>query len=325
MSMDKVFQKVTDQVVAALESGIDGKFELPWVRMSSVAINAKTGRRLVGISQLLCSMSMVEHGFETNKWLTIKQANSLGGKIVKGSKSTMVFWLRPFLEIEVDGKKKLISPEGDQLQQAMENQEPVIWSYRFAPYFNVEQIEDLPDEMYEPVNQTLAHGLGNGFEPILEAEAFIQLLQSSADPLKLVHKGNSAFYAPSLDQVVVPQRGKFKSELGYYSTVFHEVGHWTGHASRNAREGIVDFDRFGSRRYAYEELVAELSASFKMAEMGLEREVRQDHIHYIADWIKILKNDPKAIFKAAQDASRAVRFMNKLVDEHQLCLLDAVA
>lgn len=322
---DKVFQNVTDQIVAALEAGVDGSFELPWVHMKSVAINAKTGRRLVGISQLLCSMSMVEHGFEANKWLTIKQANELGGKIDKGSKSTLVFWLRPFLEVEIDGKKKLISPEGNQLHEAIEAGEPVIWSYRFAPYFNVEQVTGLPDELYEPVNQTLDHGLGNGFEPILEAEAFIQLLQSSADPLKLVHKGNSAFYAPSLDQVVMPQHGKFKSELGYYSTLFHEIGHWTGHQSRNAREGIVNFDRFGSSKYAFEELVAELSASFKMAEMGLEREVRQDHVQYIADWIKILKDDPKAIFKAAQDASRAVRYMNKLIDEYQPSLLSAVA
>lgn len=325
MSMDKVFQKVTDQIIAALEAGVEGQFELPWVRMKSVAINAKTGRRHVGISQLLCSMSMVENGFETNKWLTMKQANELGGKIDKGSKSTLVFWLRPFLEVEVNGKKKLISPEGNQLHEAMEAGDPIIWSYRFAPYFNVEQISDLPDEMYEPVNQTLAHGLGDGFEPVLEAEEYVRMLQSSADPLKLMHKGVSAHYAPGLDQVVMPQREKFKSELGYYSTIFHEIGHWTGHQSRNAREGIVNFDRFGSSKYAFEELVAELSASFKMAEMGLEREVRQDHIQYIADWIKILKNDPKAIFKAAQDASRAVRYMNKLVDEHQPALFESVA
>ncbi|MBD3612051.1 MAG: DUF1738 domain-containing protein [Hydrogenovibrio crunogenus] len=319
--LNPLFEKVTNQIVEALEKGEhDDKWACPWDRMTSVAINAKTGRRLSGISQILCSMSMLEHGFEANKWMTFKQAVSLGGSIIKGSKSTTVVWLRPFIVEEVDGKEKLRSPEGDELHQAIEEGK-VIWSYRNAPYFNVEQIEGLDDEYYEPIKQASAHGLGDGFTPVKEAEAFIELLETSEDPLKLTHEGIAAYYVPRIDKVVMPEKGKFHNEIAYYGTLLHEIGHWSGHQSRLAREGVVDFDKFGSSKYAFEELIAELTATFKAAEMGLERKVRKDHINYVATWIKVLKKDPKAIFNAAGEAMKAVKLLNKLSD-HQLALLE---
>lgn len=317
-----LFVKVTNQIVEALEKGQhDDKWTCPWDRMTSVAINAKTGRRLSGISQILCSMSMLEHGFEANKWLTFKQAIALGGSVIKGSKSTTVVWLRPFIIEKVDGKEKLRSPEGDELHKAIEEGK-VIWSYRHAPYFNVEQIDGLDDEYYESVQQVSVHGLGDGFTPIKEAEAFIELLENSRDPLVLNHKGSSAYYSPLSDEVTMPVQGKFHDEVSYYGTLLHEVGHWSGHESRLSRVGITDKDaNFGSSKYAFEELVAELTATFKAAEMGLERTVREDHINYIADWIKVLKKDPKAIFNAAGDAMKAVKFLNGLSD-YQLALFD---
>lgn len=317
--LNPLFEKVTNQIVEALEKGEhDDKWACPWDRMTSVAINAKTGRKLTGISQILCSMSMIEHGFEANKWMTLKQADSLGGKVIKGSKSTTVVWLRPFVVEVVDGKEKLRSPEGAELHQLIEEGK-VIWSYRSAPYFNVEQIDGLDDEFYEPVPQASVHGLGDGFTPVKEAEAFIELLKTSTDPLKLTHKGTAAYYIPRTDNVVVPEKGKFHNEIAYYGTLLHELGHWSGHQTRLGREGIVDFDKFGSSKYAFEELVAELTATFKAAEMGLERKVRKDHINYIADWIKVLKKDPKAIFNAAGEAMKAVKLLNNLAD-HQLGL-----
>lgn len=311
---EQVFENITNQIIAKLEEGVQGGWKCPWDRMTSVATNAKTGKRLVGISQLLCYFSMVEHGFDVNRWLTMKQANELGGKIIKGSKSTLVFWLRPFIEIEVNGKKKLKSPEQAELQQAIEDGREVIWSYQFAPYFNVEQIDYLPDEYYEPVVHETRNGLGDEFKPVAEAESFIQLLMNSKDSLVLKHEGNKAYYSPKEDSVTLPERGKFHSEEAYYGTLLHEVGHWTGADSRLNRPGIAEFDSFGSAQYAFEELVAELTATFKAAEMGLEREIREDHVKYIASWIEVLKKDSKAIFKASQEAMKAVRFMNDLAD-----------
>lgn len=323
MKNQSVFERVTNQIIEHLERGVQGQWKCPWDKMTSVAINAKTGKRLVGISQILCSMSMINNGFQANKWLTFKQAKSLEGEIIKGSKATLVFWLRPFIKVEIDGKEKLISPQGEQLHSAIEEGN-VIWSYRFAPYFNVEQIDGLNDEFYESVQQASQYGLGDGFTPVAEAEAFIELLKTAKDPLTLKHTGNQAFYSPLNDHVVMPEKVKFHDELSYYGTIFHEVGHWTGHKDRLNRKGIVDKTvRFGDSTYAFEELVAELTASFKAAEMGLEREIREDHVQYIASWIKALRNDHKLIFKASQEAMKAVRLMNQLAD-HQIKLFESV-
>ncbi|HEY9017622.1 ArdC family protein [Thiomicrospira sp.] len=323
MNNQSIFERVTNDIVEHLLRGVTAKWKCPWDRMTSVAINAKTGKRLVGISQILCSMSMIQNEYQANKWLTFKQAKNLGGEIIKGSKSTLVFWLRPFVKVEIDGKEKLISPEGEELHNAIEEGN-VIWSYQYAPYFNVEQIDGLDDEFYEPVQQASQHGLGDGFTPIAEAEAFIDLLQTSNDPLKLTHQGNQAYYAPATDDVVMPDKAKFHDELSYYGTLFHEVGHWTGCQARLNRKGIVDKTiRFGDSAYAYEELVAELTASFKAAEMGLEREIREDHVQYIASWIQALRDDHKLIFKASQEAMKAVRLMNQLAD-HQIKLFESV-
>jgi len=311
---NKLFEKVTNQVIEALEKGVDGNWQCPWDRMVSVAINAKTGRRLSGISQILASMSMIHHGFEANKWMTFKQAVELGGSVIKGSKSTTIVWLRPFVIDIVDGKEKLRSPEGDELHKAIEDGK-VIWSYRSAPYFNVGQIEGLDDKYYEAIRPTSALGLGDAFTPVAEAEKFVELLQQSSEAsLKLKHQGVSAHYSPASDTVVMPETGKFHDELYYYGTLFHELGHWTGHQSRLARDGIVGFDSFGSKKYAFEELVAELTATFKAAEMGLERQVREDHVQYIQSWIEVLKKDPKAIFNASGEAMKAVNLLNKLSD-----------
>jgi antirestriction protein ArdC len=320
-----LFEKVTNQIVEALEKGLhDEKWTCPWDRMTSVAINAKTGRKLTGISQILCSMSMFEYGFKANKWMTLKQAGSLGGKVIKGSRSTLVVWLRPFVVEKVDGKERLRSPEGAELHQLIEEGK-IIWSYRSAPYFNVEQIEGLDDEFYEPVPQVPVHGLGDSFKPVKEAEAFIELLETSNDPLKLVHQGTAAYYVSRDDKVVMPEKGKFHNEISYYGTLLHELGHWTGHGERLARTGVVDFDKFGSSKYAFEELIAELTATFKAAELGLEREVRKDHITYIADWIKVLKEDSKAIFKASGEAMKAVKVLNDVAVNQQVVLQRNVA
>lgn len=309
-----IFQIVTDQITEALERGVEGKWKCPWDKMTQVATNASTGRRLVGISQLMCHFSMVEKGFTANRWMTMNQANKLGGKVIKGSKSTMVFWLRPFIEVMVNGKPKLISPEGDQLQKAMEEGK-AIWSYRNAPYFNVAQIEGLEETLYQPLGKQSNLGLGDDFSPIAEADAFIDLLCKSKDPLKLIDGDDRAYYSPSLDHVAMPDRAKFHDEVSYYSTVFHEVSHFTGAKGRLNRPGIVDVDaEFGTAKYAMEELVAELSATFKSAELGLEHTIREDHVQYIASWIKLLKSDTKAIFKASQEAMKAVNFINNLAE-----------
>ncbi|BBP46326.1 DNA primase [Thiosulfatimonas sediminis] len=323
---DAQFKKVTQQIVESLEKGlVDGSFSVPWDRMRSIATNAKTGQRLIGISQLLCSMSMAEQGFEANRWLTFKQATELGGKVIKGSKSTLVFWLRPFLK---DSKGKLFSPDRERIQQAMEDGEDVIWSYRYAPYFNVEQIEGLEEHYYDPKGSVVEPlGVGEEFSPIEVAEQYLSALSLHAkDPVELSHGGVRAFYSPLSDSITLPKKEKFHSELAYYQTRLHETIHWTGAASRCNRDGIVKFDAFGSTQYAFEELVAQLGAAMASAELGLESGGVDDmHVKYIKSWVKVLKDDYKAIFKASQEAMKSVRLLNRMVVEAQSQSIDKVA
>lgn len=318
MSNFDLYQFVTDQVVSALETGLSGRYKCPWEKekekykcpwdnMSQVATHAVTGRRLTGISQLLCQFSMVEHGFKVSRWLTFAAAKKLGGKVISGSKSTRLCWLRPFVRVVSDGKEKIISPSGDDLVQAM-NEGDVFWAYRSTLYFNVEQVSGLKEHFYPPTCP-----LRNEFNVIDEAESYLKNLVQSCG-LVLKHEGTKAYYSPYHDIVVLPEKSLFYKAKGYYGTAFHEVGHWSGAKSRLSRPGIVGNSRFGSDKYAFEELIAELIAVFKSAELGVERSIDDNHVQYISHWLNILKGDKTAIFKASQEAMKAVNYLNDLVD-----------
>src|SRR4029077_3573406 len=109
----------------------------------------------------------------------------------------------------------------------------------------------------------------------------------------LAHGGNRAFYRPSTDCIVRPLFEAFRCAESYYATLAHETTHWTGHESRLARD--FGTKRFGSEGYAIEELVAELGAAFLCADLDLALQVRDDHVSYIANWLKVLKDDNRAI------------------------------
>ena len=166
--------------------------------------------------------------------------------------------------------------------------------------FNVEQIEGLPAHYYatnapkiEPVQRNA------------RAEAFL-----AATGAEVRHSGTRAYYSISTDVVQLPPFEAFRDPESYYATRGHETVHWTRHPSRLARE--FGRKRFGDEGYAMEELVAELGAAFLCADLDLTPEVRDDHAAYIASWIKVLKNDTRAIFTAASHAQRAVDFLHGL-------------
>ena len=137
---------------------------------------------------------------------------------------------------------------------------------------------------------------------IPDVEAFV----SNLPGLDLRFGGGRAYYNPSNDFVQMPKLEYFFSSHGYYSTLLHECAHWSGHDDRMAR----DFSgRFGSEAYAFEELVAELSAAFLCGDLGISNEPREDHAEYIAGWLRVLKKDSRAIFKASSEAAKAADFL----------------
>jgi antirestriction protein ArdC len=123
---------------------------------------------------------------------------------------------------------------------------------------------------------------------------------------RVVHQGNRAFYSPADDTITLPPFAAFFTPLDYYSTRAHETGHWTSHASRCDRQLGK---RFGDNAYSVEELIAELTAAFTLAHLGLSSEPRPDHSQYISSWLHVLKADSRAIFTVASKAQRATDWM----------------
>ena len=142
-------------------------------------------------------------------------------------------------------------------------------------------------------------------ERIERAEHFVA--NTGAD---IRHGGGMAYYAPPRDFVQMPPFESFRQAEGYYATLAHELTHWTRHPSRLARE--FGRQRWGDEGYAMEELVAELGAAFLCADLGLTPEIRDDHAAYIGSWLKVLKNDKRAVFTAASHAQAPADYLHGL-------------
>ena len=267
------YQVVTDQIVKALEAGTR-PWTKSWAGGSGGLPLRHNGQPYSGVNILILGLS----GFSNPYWMTFKQAQEYGGKVRKGSKSTKIVF---FKAISITDK---VSEE--------EKNIPLLRTYNV---FNAEQIEGLPERFY-PGEEVRNQG-----ERIEAAESFF-----AAQNANLVHEGSQAYYRPSLDQIVMPAFEKFDDPEAYYGTLSHEFAHWTGHKSRLDRDLKTSF---GSRDYAREELVAELASSFVMHNLGLSAEPREDHAEYLAEWLKVLKEDKRAIFRASAAAQKACDFL----------------
>src|SRR6267143_959973 len=123
---------------------------------------------------------------------------------------------------------------------------------------------------------------------------------------RVTHQGNRAFYSPADDAITLPPFAAFFTPVDYYCTRAHETGHWTAKSDRCNRELGK---RFGDNACSVEELIAELTAAFTLAHLGLSSEPRPDHAQYIQSWLKVLKADKRAIFTAASKAQQAADYM----------------
>jgi antirestriction protein ArdC len=152
----------------------------------------------------------------------------------------------------------------------------------------------------------------DGYTPKADAETPIEQRIESAEQFfarinaRVVHQGNRAFYSPDTDAITLPPFAAFFTPLDYYGTRAHETGHWTSRESRCNRELGK---RFGDNAYSMEELVAELTAAFTLAHLGLSIEPRPDHAQYLASWLRVLKADRRAIFTAASKAQQATDYL----------------
>jgi len=272
-----VYQDVTNSIIEQLEKGA-----IPWVKPwradSSADKNLLSQKPYQGINRLILGLSGMVNKYDVPVWASYKQWESIGGNVRKGEKGTrIVFFSKVSKENKTTGDTESYS---------------VLKAYWV---FNASQIDgiDIVPAAVEP----------KPFSPIDGAES--RIIKTGA---ALSHGGDAAFYAPSVDRIQLPNKGTFNSEANYYATAFHELVHWTGAKHRLDRN--LEKGRFGNPAYAFEELVAEMSAAFLCADYRIQGELR--HAGYIQHWLKACRDDSKAIFKAAALAQKAVDYIQAL-------------
>jgi antirestriction protein ArdC len=274
----RLYQEVTDKIVRQLESGDVPPWLKPWRTSHAngvglLPINTVTGRHYHGINIPILWGEAADKGYPSHAWLTFHQANEKGAHVRKGEKATQVVFTK---------KLRIKDEETDEEKQ--------ISMLRGYFVFNVAQIEGLPVQASTEAHQVAPEGAAQRF-----------IAATGAD---IRQGGNEAAYIPSRDYIVMPPFGAFKTVEGYYATALHEAGHWTG-AEKRLNRNLSG--RFGTRAYAAEELIAELTAAFLCAHLGIEGELR--HAGYLKTWAELLRHDNRAIFTAAARAQQAADFL----------------
>lgn len=279
-----LYDQVTDRIIAELEEG-----RLPWVQpwdsagaSAGLPRNAGTGRCYSGINVLILWSEVIGCGYGSQAWLTYKQTEALGGHVRKGERGVTICYADRFTP-KAEAERAQI--EGDAARQ-------VAFLKRFT-VFNVDQCEGLPETLAGVVAPLPERDI------IPQAEA---LIDATGCDFRI--GGDRAYYVPGLDFVAVPQPQLYRVPIDFYRTAFHELGHWTGHASRLGRDLS---GRYGDAFYAREEMVAEMTSAFVCAELSIEPSVR--HSDYIGSWLEVLREDSKAIFRAASAASKAADYL----------------
>ena len=277
-----IYASVTAKILAQLEAGAR-----PWIKPWQTANGAgglplrHNGMPYQGVNVIMLWMAAADGAYESPYWMTYKQAQELGGNVRQGEKSTPVVFMKRIEKIETNS--------------AGEDEKRAIFFARQYHVFNVDQIDGVPERYRVPAP-------ANKVDAIKHAECFV-----AATGADVRHGGGRAFFQPGNDYIAMPERNRFDNSEGYYATLFHELTHWSGAEARLDR--LEKLSRFGSEKYAFEELVAEIGASFLCAIQGIENEVREDHASYIQSWIKVLKGDKRAFFKAATLAQKASDYL----------------
>ncbi len=275
--VNQLSRTVTEDIIAELHAGA-----VPWVQPWSsgkvaglTPVNAATGRPYHGINIPLLWSAARRNSYDSHRWLTLKQANALGGRIRKGERGTEIVLVRTIpraSDDETDDEAAFV---------------PLLRSYIV---FNIAQVDGLVGADPDP-------------PPVTDSELDAFVAKTGAE----IRFGDfHPAYLPLPDRIQMPPAAAFDDLPSNYATLFHELGHWTGHADRLDRDVA---NRFGSLAYAAEELIAELTAAFLCAEFGVRGQLR--HAGYIADWISLLESDHRALFTAASKAGQAAEYLKR--------------
>lgn len=301
--MDKkdIYQEITNRIIKDLEEGTP-VWEKPWENgFTGFPKNEFSKCFYSGINTIILWTRQGDIGADSSQWVTFRQAQNLGGQIKKGEKASRIIFYKKITvpeheeeKGEKQEKQKGGNPKQEKKKEEGNSQEKEISIIKPHPVFNLSQTKGLEHLVKAPDEKEQT------FKDEKEAEELLKKVQAK---IKLANF-SKAFYTPSEDKISMPRKSQFKTKEGFYSTLFHELSHWTGHPSRLNRE--IN-NKFGTKAYAFEELVAEISASFLCCHFGFRYSTQ--HSAYVKSWVKLLKEDKKAIFKASSLAQKATQFI----------------
>ncbi len=278
-----IYQSVTNSIIEAIENGQTGdKFQLPWAGNMIMPENVASGNMYRGVNVALLWARGYEKKYSSAAWGTYKQWADKGAQVKKGEKGTkIVFWKTIETEPQHDNE------EGETRMFA-----------RWSSVFNADQVEGFEENAFAPYDE---------LQRIANADNLIDAI--GAD---IRHGGDRAFYHRADDYIQLPCPEDFKATKtastteNYYSTLMHEIVHYSGAPHRLDR---TKGKKFGDDDYVFEELVAELGAAMLCSITGISNEPRADHAQYIDCWLEELKGDKSFIFKAASQAQKAADYL----------------
>lgn len=283
---ERINKRITDKIVEKLRDNTI-PWRAPWkTGYSMVPTSGSTGKAYRGINHLMLSSA----GYENRYWFTFNQISKLGGKVVPGEKSSpVVFWKfyekKSATEVDDDGNPTITSR----------------WGIPFSfNVFNVEQTEGLPEKWTEKPEVAV----DDDWNPVENADAIVDGYENPPAIFHDIHE--RAYYTPSKDEVHVPKMGEFSVPEKYYGTLFHELGHSTGHEKRLGRAGMRGGAAFGSVTYSKEELVAEMTAAMLCGHAGLPEAELDNTVAYIDGWKSKLGENTGWVVWAAGQAQKAV-------------------
>lgn len=274
------YQFVTDRITAALEQGIV-PWHQPWKNFGAGAnapASLSSGKPYQGINVFMLGVTAMTEGYTSRWWGTYRQITAMGGQVRRGEKGTPIVFWRVLVKKDATGE--------------VTGKIPFLRSFTV---FNADQCDGL--DIKEDELPTL-----NDVQPVDACEEISDGYRERGGP-SLQHGGDEAYYMPTLDIVSIPLRGQFESAEAYYSTLFHEYVHSTGHKTRLDREGTASV-KFGSPVYSKEEMIAEMGAAFLCGAAGIPVRIEQS-ASYLSGWMSAIKDAPKMLVLAAAAAQKA--------------------
>jgi antirestriction protein ArdC len=273
-------QLITDRLIERIQATGTLPWKKPWSSPNEVPRNLISGKPYRGVNAFL----LYAMGYACPCWLTMRQANALGGRVRKGEHACPVVFWKFFDEDEEDANTE--KPKRYAL-------------LRYYSVFNASQCDGLDGKLPEK-------GSSDSVCRLDEAE---RLVQQMPDPPQIRYDSRRASYSPQLDRIRMPPRECFTSETGFYEALFHELIHSAGHSKRLNRKGLMELKSFGSEAYSQEELVAEMGSAFLCGHCGILRQTEENAAAYLKHWLDQLKADPSMLVRAGSQAQKAFDYI----------------